>query len=71
MNRLITRLSTISILAALSFSAPSTAQDAVKTLEELLNEVRTQGQQITSENQAREREFRQNRDQQKSMLVLK
>ncbi len=68
MNRLITRLSTISILAALSFSAPSTAQDAVKTLEELLNEVRTQGQQITSENQAREREFRQNRDQQKSML---
>jgi biopolymer transport protein ExbB len=68
MSPLTTRLGAISILAALSFSAPSIAQDAVRTLEELLNEVRTQGQQITSENQAREKEFRENRDQQKSML---
>jgi len=55
-------------LAALAVATPALAQDAVSTLEELLNEVRTQGQQSTAENRAREREFQQNRDQQKATL---
>jgi biopolymer transport protein ExbB len=55
-------------LAALAVASPAIAQDAVSTLEELLNEVRTQGQQTTAENRAREREFQQNRDRQKAML---
>jgi len=55
-------------LAALAVASPAVAQDAVSTLEELLNEVRNQGRQTTAENRAREREFQQNRDQQKAML---
>ena len=64
----IRRFSTVILLGTLVAATPAIAQEAVKTLEELLNEVRTQGQQITSENQARERAFRQNRDRRKAML---
>lgn len=68
MSKTTHKVSLIAVLAAVVFAAPASAQDPVTTLEELLNDVRTQGRQITSENQAREREFRQNRDQQKRML---
>ena len=64
----IRRLSTIILLGTLVVATPAVAQEAVKTLEELLNAVRTQGQQITGENQTRERAFRQNRDQRKAIL---
>jgi len=67
-NRVVNRLGTVVALAALAVATPALAQDAVSTLEELLNEVRTQGQQSTAENRAREREFQQNRDQQKATL---
>lgn len=59
---------TIILLGMLATSTSAVGQDAVKTLEELLNEVRTQGQQMTSQNQAREQAFRQNRDRRKGML---
>ena len=70
MSKITHKVGLVVILAAVTFAAPASAQDPdpVATLEELLNDVRTQGRQITSENQAREREFRQNRDQQKRML---
>lgn len=56
------------LLFALLATAPAMAQQAVSTLEDLLQEVRTQGQKVSRESQAREQEFRQNRDRQKSML---
>lgn len=69
MSGLMNRLTmTVVLLAALLSAAPAMAQDAASTLEELLNEVRTKGAQITAENRAREQEFRQNRDRQKAML---
>ena len=74
MIRITHRYHIASVLAALLIAMPAVgqdsqaAQDPVKTLEELLNDVRTQGQKISRDNQARETEFRQNRDQQKQML---
>jgi biopolymer transport protein ExbB len=65
MNRIAT---TVVLLAALLTAGPAVSQDAASTLEQLLNEVRTKGAQITAENRAREQEFRQNRDRQKTML---
>ncbi len=62
------RFSTLMLLAMLAMATPAVAQEAVESLEQLLNEVRAQGQQTSRENQARERAFRQNRDQQKAML---
>ena len=62
------RLSTLMLLAALAIATPGAAQEAVDSLEGLLNEVRAQGQQSSRENQAREQAFRQNRDQQKAVL---
>lgn len=56
------------LLLAGLVTSPAFGQDAAATLEELLDRVRAQGAEITSENQAREREFRQNRDRQKAML---
>jgi biopolymer transport protein ExbB len=44
------------------------AQDATATLEELLRDVRDQGTQSSQESQAREAEFRKNRDRQKLIL---
>jgi biopolymer transport protein ExbB len=44
------------------------AQDATATLEELLRDVREQGTQSSQESQAREAEFRKNRDRQKLIL---
>lgn len=56
------------LMAAMFTSGSAVAQDAAGTLQQLLDEVRKQGQQISSENQAREQAFRQNRDQRKAML---
>lgn len=55
-------------ILALFSSGPVAAQDAASTLQQLLDEVRKQGQEISGENQAREQAFRQNRDQRKAML---
>lgn len=53
---------------ALLAGMPSHAQEAASTLEELLDNVRSQGRQVSDENKAREQAFRQNRDRQKAML---
>ena len=68
MNKIIGKTGAIALLIGLLSGADVVAQDAVDTLEGLLQEVREQGQQSTRENRAREQAFRQNRDQQKSML---
>ena len=62
------RFGTLMLLAMLAMATPAVAQEAVESLEQLLNEVRAQGQQTSRENQARERAFRQNRDQQKAKI---
>lgn len=56
------------LVSALFSATPALAQDATRTLQQLLDGVRTQGQQVSSENKAREQAFRENRDQRKAML---
>ena len=62
------RFGAVVLTGALFAVAPAFSQDAADTLEKLLNDVRVQGQQVTSENRAREKAFRENRNQRKAML---
>lgn len=62
------RVLALVLIGALFAAAPAFSQDATETLEQLLNEVRTQGQQVTRENRAREQAFQQNRNQRKALL---
>lgn len=62
------RVLALVLIGALFATAPAFSQDATDTLEQLLNEVRTQGQQVTRENRAREQAFQQNRNQRKALL---
>ena len=57
-----------SVLAVLAVPGVATAQDAVTSLEELLQQVREQGGESSALNRQREQEFRQRRDQQKATL---
>ena len=65
LNKLVQSTTMAALLLA---GLPAQAQEAAETLADLLNEVRTQGRQISQENKAREQEFRQNRNRQKAML---
>lgn len=74
MNCLV-RAQRLTVHAILVFGACLTAgsvqaqdQDAAATLEELLRDVRSQGAQTAERNQARETEFRQQRDRRKEIL---
>jgi septal ring factor EnvC (AmiA/AmiB activator) len=68
MSGKIYRIRAVVLVGALFAAAPASSQDAADTLEQLLNEVRVQGQQVTRENRAREQAFQQNRNQRKAML---
>lgn len=68
MSGKIHRIRAVVLVGALFAAAPASSQDAADTLEQLLNEVRVQGQQVTRENRAREQAFQQNRNQRKAML---
>lgn len=64
------RLARLTPLAlALAFVAPAAAQDAPKTLDELLQQVREGSARLTAEEQAREQEFIRQKDQQANLLA--
>ncbi len=67
--RNVTRFITLLIVVAACAPGIAFAQDAVTTLEELLQQVREQGTDSAAKNRQREQDFRQRRNEQKAILA--